>query len=185
LNTRDGGNVFGAAWAHVVNTTPGAKTLTDWQTDRLLVSGATNLRQIMPLLRDWGVLTDYMEVRRLAKALAVGPLVVESWWNAGFFEVDAHGWAASQDRATHWHAYALVGFDHQRDAFRVQNSLGPGWGHLGRAWIPSSWLLPRFEAGGTAILPMLAGVELLPGKQRVVGVLKDGEEDGDARHQVA
>ncbi len=41
----------------------------------------------------------------------------------------------ADDKIKGWHFMTLVGYDDQRQAFRVQNSWGKGWGDHGYAWL--------------------------------------------------
>jgi len=53
---------------------------------------------------------------------------------------------ASGDKDTGWHFMTLVGYDEQRQAFRLINSWGPGWGDHGYGWIGYDLLRSRIRA---------------------------------------
>jgi hypothetical protein len=47
-----------------------------------------------------------------------------------------------------WHAMTLVGYDDRRQAFRLINSWGQGWGDRGRAWVSYEVVRTRVRAAG-------------------------------------
>ena len=49
----------------------------------------------------------------------------------------------NDDKISGYHAMALVGYDERRQAFRLINSWGPGWGDKGYAWIGYNLLKSR------------------------------------------
>jgi C1A family cysteine protease len=55
-------------------------------------------------------------------------------------------WGNGVSPATGGHALLVVGYDDSRQAFRVQNSYGTGWGEGGYAWISYGYLTSATEA---------------------------------------
>lgn len=47
-----------------------------------------------------------------------------------------------------WHAMTMVGYDDRRQAFRLINSWGPGWGDRGYAWVSYDVIRTRVRAAG-------------------------------------
>ncbi len=56
----------------------------------------------------------------------------------------------ANDKDAGWHAMTLIGYDERRQAFRVQNSWGTGWGDSGYAWLGYDILRTRVR--GTYVL---------------------------------
>lgn len=72
-------------------------------------------------IRDW-VLSDG------------GTVVVGTNWYTGMFDLVA-GHLEPTGELVGGHAYLIVGFSTDRQAFRVLNSWGRDWGESGRAWV--------------------------------------------------
>lgn len=64
-----------------------------------------------------------------------GTVVVGTDWHEGMNRIDGQGYIHPTGQNIGGHAYLLVGFSQDRNAFRIMNSWGRGWGQTGRAWI--------------------------------------------------
>lgn len=64
-----------------------------------------------------------------------GTVVVGSNWYEDMFDPDSKGFLHPTGANVGGHAYLLVGFSQDRNAFRLLNSWGRVWGESGRAWI--------------------------------------------------
>lgn len=56
-------------------------------------------------------------------------------WKDGMWNTTADGYLGYSGRVVGGHAWMIYGFSMRREAFRMQNSWGAGWGQLGRAWV--------------------------------------------------
>lgn len=64
-----------------------------------------------------------------------GTVVVGTLWYEDMFSPDKQGFLKPSGPDVGGHAYLLVGFSQDRNAFRMINSWGRAWGDSGRAWI--------------------------------------------------
>lgn len=64
-----------------------------------------------------------------------GTVVVGTNWYENMFAPDAAGFLRPTGPNVGGHAYLLVGFSQDRNAFRMINSWGRAWGEAGRAWV--------------------------------------------------
>ena len=90
-----------------------------------------------PELREW--LTWY------------GPAVVGTIWTDGMFTPDRNGYIVPTGVTAGGHAYRLAQYSQRRDAYRVVNSWGRGWGQSGRAWIRSVDMADLLAQQGEAV----------------------------------
>lgn len=79
-----------------------------------------------------------------------GTVVVGTMWFDGMFTPDAQGYIHPTGPEAGGHAYLLAGFSQERDAFRIVNSWGRGWGESGRAWISSADMSTLLSNNGEA-----------------------------------
>lgn len=79
--------------------------------------------------------TRNVEHVRDALLQELGPIIVGSPWLDGMTQPDPDGYINATGKRVGRHAYLVVGYDQERQAFRLLNSWGPAWGQLGRAWI--------------------------------------------------
>lgn len=80
------------------------------------------------------------------------PVVVGTVWHMGMFYPDTKsGLLTVQGEVVGGHAYRLVQYSQIRDAYRVVNSWGRGWGQRGRAWLRSSDLAALLANDGDAV----------------------------------
>lgn len=56
-------------------------------------------------------------------------------WKDRMWEPDANGYLGYEGNVVGGHAWFIYGYSMSREAFRMQNSWGPTWGQLGRAWV--------------------------------------------------
>lgn len=71
---------------------------------------------------------------------AYGDAWIGSPWANSWFTPEPDGTLPPADQEAGGHAYKLVGFDDSRAGFLMQNSWGSGWGLLGHAWMPYSYV---------------------------------------------
>jgi hypothetical protein len=70
-----------------------------------------------------------------------GDAWIGSPWANSWFQPGKDGSLPAADQPAGGHAYKFVGFDDSRSAFLLHNSWGEGWGLLGHAWMPYSYVL--------------------------------------------
>jgi hypothetical protein len=63
------------------------------------------------------------------------PVVAGTTWLTGMFAPDAKGYLNLTGGEEGGHAWLILGANDKRQAYRMQNSWGIGWGEQGRAWI--------------------------------------------------
>lgn len=81
-----------------------------------------------------------------------GTIVAGTDWPVGFLNTDENGYLNLVGGSVGGHAYLLVGYDKERDAYRVVNSWGKEWGQGGRAWLRRGDFRILFEEmGGEAV----------------------------------
>jgi C1A family cysteine protease len=76
------------------------------------------------------------------KRLLVGqsPIVIGATVDEGFADADARFvWASRQGQNLGGHALVIVGYDNTRQAFKLMNSWGTGWGDAGYSWLAYSY----------------------------------------------
>jgi hypothetical protein len=93
--------------------------------DRVKISGYARL----------GTLTEVKQT-----IAAYGDAWIGSPWANSWFTPQPDGTLPPPDQPAGGHAYKLVGFDDNRAEFLMQNSWGSGWGLLGHAWMPYSYV---------------------------------------------
>ena len=71
---------------------------------------------------------------------AYGDAWIGSPWANSWFTPGPDGTLPLADQPAGGHAYKFVGYDDGRGAFLMQNSWGSGWGLLGHAWMPYSYV---------------------------------------------
>lgn len=64
-----------------------------------------------------------------------GPAVAGTPWLTGMFDPDAKGYLKLSGGEEGGHAWLILGANAKRQAYRMQNSWGDGWGQQGRAWV--------------------------------------------------
>lgn len=64
-----------------------------------------------------------------------GGVVIGVNWYTGMFRPDASGYLSISGTLEGGHCVWLRGYNRPRDAYRVQNSWGSGWGQNGQAWL--------------------------------------------------
>lgn len=85
-----------------------------------------------------------------------GPVAVGTVWLGDMFYPDGHGYLACTGPVAGGHAYRLVQYSRVRDAYRIVNSWGRGWGQNGRAWIRAADMAGLLSADGEAVTVAVA-----------------------------
>lgn len=99
----------------------------------------------------WKWLFGFDEVKQWI--MYYGPCGVGTIWYQSMFNVDANGYIiVDRGAVAGGHAWRIVGYSVTRDAFRLVNSWGRGWGDNGRAWIKAADLRHLLEAQGEAVV---------------------------------
>lgn len=91
-----------------------------------------------------GTVRDFLTNREGAS------VVVGTDWLTGMFEPEK-GFLNLSGQLAGGHAYVIIGYSHMRQAFRMVNSWGRGWGDGGRAWIRFADLDRLIRDGGEAV----------------------------------
>ena len=79
-----------------------------------------------------------------------GPAVIGVDWYEGMFDPDSSGFLHATGRVAGGHCTLIVGVSLPRQAFRIHNSWGKGWGEAGRAWLPFTDMERLLRNGGEA-----------------------------------
>jgi C1A family cysteine protease len=79
-----------------------------------------------------------------------GGVVIGIQWYSGMFKPDSLGFLSMTGTIEGGHCLWLRGYNEPRDAYRLQNSWGLGWGQLGQAWLRARDLNVLLAAGGEA-----------------------------------
>ncbi|HEU4630186.1 MAG TPA: hypothetical protein VFS08_10615, partial [Gemmatimonadaceae bacterium] len=131
-------------------TTPGPATLThealyreivaiDRAEGRVFDGGATSLAMAKAMrARGWcGEFRWGYTLEELVQALlAMGPVLMGTWWTDGMMEPDAEGVIRYRGARAGGHEYVVNGVNRARGMIRLKNSWGRGWSRKGFAWIP-------------------------------------------------
>lgn len=64
-----------------------------------------------------------------------GPVTAGTTWLTGMFDPDARGYLNLTGGEEGGHAWLILGASAKRQAYRMVNSWGEGWGDKGRAWV--------------------------------------------------
>jgi hypothetical protein len=67
--------------------------------------------------------------------LTRGPVVAGTTWLTGFMATDSKGYLNLTGGEEGGHDWLIIGASNSRQAYRMQNSWGEGWGEKGRAWV--------------------------------------------------
>jgi C1A family cysteine protease len=110
-------------------------------------------------------LSGYASVALTTEALKaalyhLGPFLTVIHVFDGFWTPDAAGLVQATGKDNGLHGVCLVGWDDTRQAWRLRNSWGDGWGQGGYCWLPFTYPLveawssvPALLAGGTPPTP--------------------------------
>jgi hypothetical protein len=89
-------------------------------------------------------ISAYARLRTLTEVkqaiAAYGDAWIGSPWANSWFTPGPDGTLPPADELAGGHAYKFVGYDDSHGAFLMQNSWGTGWGLLGHAWMPYSYV---------------------------------------------
>jgi hypothetical protein len=94
---------------------------------------------------------DYRQPNNIKGQLARNnPVLIDFHTSAAFHkirnaDVFTEPGPPADDKRAGWHGMAVIGYDDQRQAFRLQNSWGTGWGDRGYAWISYDALKSRLR----------------------------------------
>jgi hypothetical protein len=122
----------------------------------------TSVRAGVKVLHRLGYVTEYRwawDARTVADTvLAVGPVVVGTWWTEGMSYPDGSGRILPTGRVQGGHAYVINGYDEATRLFRVKNSWGPDWGVNGYGFLHFDDLDALLRWDGEACLAIEARV---------------------------
>jgi hypothetical protein len=90
--------------------------------------------------------------------LARGPAVIGINWYETMFATNERGFLLVDGPLAGGHAILVLGYSKSRNAFRLLNSWGAGWGEHGRAWIRFADMERLIEEDGEAC----SAVEVIP-----------------------
>ena len=132
-------------------------------TPRLVRANAvttTTIEVLVGMLTTHGVIartywTRHADHLRDALLQSLGPAIVGLPWLDAMMQPNAEGYIMAAGKRVGRHCVVIVGYDQERDAFRLLNSWGSAWGQLGRAWIRRRDLA-LLLAQGEACVPVLA-----------------------------
>jgi hypothetical protein len=99
----------------------------------------TSVRAGAKALQAMGRLTEYRWAFSAAEARAFvltrGPVILGINWYDDMFSPDHGGYLKVSGPLAGGHAILVDGYEQKRNAFRLVNSWGAGWGENGRAWL--------------------------------------------------
>jgi hypothetical protein len=96
---------------------------------------------------------DIKEVKAQVNAgypVVIGTAVDQGFQNAKRTGFTEYVWKASQGNGLGGHAMLVVGFDDSKNAFKVMNSWGTGWGNDGFCWLDYSYFTRAVKEGYVA-----------------------------------
>ena len=113
-----------------------AQTVDEWPGEAY---DGTSVRAGAKVLTRLGHLAEYRWAKNADEVktyvLSRGCVIFGTNWYEGMFYPTHDGYLKIEGQIAGGHAYAIVGYSKPRDAFRILNSWGIGWGEKGRAWI--------------------------------------------------
>lgn len=81
-----------------------------------------------------------------------GPVSVGTTWTSGMFEPNPlTGYITPTGMSAGGHAYRIINYNAKREAYRLVNSWGRGWGQYGRAWIKRQDMAALLEDQGEVV----------------------------------
>lgn len=118
----------------------------------------TSVRASFSILRNLGFVDTYRWAwdadTVVAHIMEVGPVVLGTNWTMGMFTPDRLGYIHPDGALAGGHAYLAIGASEARQAVRIANSWGSGWGGpgapSGRAWLRYADLDALVRAQGEA-----------------------------------
>lgn len=93
------------------------------------------------LVARWNTIKTYRRLNSLKEirlALTLSPVVIGVELFEEFMQVDRSGvvrWPAQSWKSYGGHALCVVGYDNDREEFKIKNSWGPGWGDSGYGYL--------------------------------------------------
>lgn len=113
----------------------------------------------MKALMNWGWISNYVHTRNTHVALGLlntGPISIGVHWYQSMFTPDKDGNIPvdPQSGLAGGHQVAVVANDVTRQAVRIRNSWGTGWGDQGHAWLPWTSLDFLLHKGGDVVQPI-------------------------------
>lgn len=114
-----------------------ALTLDEWQGENY---EGTSTRGGVKALKSLGLIEgEYVWARSEEDVwkfvLGRGPVVTGTTWLTGMMDPDSKGYLKITGGEEGGHDWCIIGASQSRNAYRMQNSWGEGWGENGRAWI--------------------------------------------------
>lgn len=113
-----------------------AQTIDEWQGENY---AGTSIRAGIKVLHRLGHIERYEwnfdDTTTHRSLMLDGPLVCGIPWTYSMFFPDTFGFITPHGNEIGGHAIIIIGYSHKRDAYRILNSWGIGWGQRGRAWI--------------------------------------------------
>jgi hypothetical protein len=150
----------GHAWSQFLEASPVRKGKRKLPTPEVIYHGAqqvdewpgpppaydgTSVRAGAKVLQSLGLIHEYRwapDIDTVSKFVrGRGPVVVGTMWYSGMSHPEqrrGESWLRPVGADEGGHAYVIIGFSLKRNAFRIINSWGRGWGDEGRAWIDYS-----------------------------------------------
>lgn len=137
------GKTAGAAVQAALECTPGLD-LSEFS-DAASLRAADGLSQALDAIYSAGFRFTVVDatLAALVKAARKSPVVMEASWPHAWETVQSNGFVLSSTEAGFGErrCVCIVGYDSARQAFRILESRGQGWGQLGRAWVPEADLV--------------------------------------------
>lgn len=115
-------------------------------------TGSTGLA-VAKAARRLGLVSGYSHafgLQHALEALVLAPVIVGIPWRQQMFSPTADGWLVVAGDVAGGHEVCLRGLDVERQAVRILNSWGEGWGDGGEAWMRWADLGQLLGQGGDA-----------------------------------
>lgn len=144
------GKTAGAAVQAALQCTPGLDLSGFSDAGAVALRQADTLESAIAVLQREGFHARVVigEHADLAKTARKSPVVMEAPWPHAWETVQSNGFVVSSTEAGFGErrCVCIVGYDSTRQAFRILESRGQGWGQLGRAWVPEQDLVSIAES---------------------------------------
>lgn len=114
----------------------------------------TSVRALFKVFQSRGYVSTYVWAfdadTIIDYVLASGPVVMGTTWTQDMMTPTSDGYITFTGRPVGGHAWTIIGANRTKQAARMINSWGAGWGENGRAWVSFSDLAALIEDEGEA-----------------------------------
>lgn len=144
------GKTAGAAVQAALQCTPGLDLSAFSDAGAVALRASDGLSQALDAIHRDGFRFTVIDATHaaLVKAVRKSPVVMEAPWPLAWRIVQPNGFVlpSTEDGFGERRCVCIVGYDATRQAFRILESRGQGWGQVGRAWVHENDLLSVAES---------------------------------------